>query len=210
MITKRDFLARLLALAGAGTTLPARAEGADAPAVVSHYAALVAATYEDTAAAATELQQAIAAFLAAPSADGLAAARKAWLVAREWYGQTEAFRFYGGPIDDDKGPEGRLNSWPLDEAYIDYVRGKPGAGIVNDPRVAITKASLARLNERGGEENISAGWHAIEFLLWGQDRSETGPGDRPFTDYVDRAAPHAARRRQYLQVVTELLLDDLR
>jgi putative iron-regulated protein len=61
----------------------------------------------------------------------------------------------------------------------------------------------------GGEENISTGWHAIEFLLWGQDRSETGPGDRSFTDYVDAKAPNADRRRQYLSVSTALLVDDL-
>lgn len=179
-------------------------------AVAAHYAALVHATYADTLAAAQQLQRAVAAFLAGPSADGQVAAQRAWRAAREWYGQTEAFRFYGGPIDSEKGLEGRLNAWPLDEAYIDYVRGKPGSGIVNDPRVIISKANLIGLNEKSGEENIATGWHAIEFLLWGQDFSESGPGTRPFEDYVDGAAPNAARRRKYLSVVTELLVDDLR
>jgi putative iron-regulated protein len=156
------------------------------------------------------LQRAVQAFVAAPSPDTLEAARKAWLAAREWYGQTEVFRFYGGPIDDDKGPEGRLNAWPLDEAYIDSVKGKPDSGIVNDTRIVISKASLARLNEKGGEENIAAGWHAIEFLLWGQDLSETGPGQRSHEDFIDGKARNAARRRQYLSVATELLIDDLR
>ncbi len=177
--------------------------------VASHYAALVYASYSDTLAAAKDMQAAIAAFVAAPSADRLDAARKAWLAAREFYGQTEAFRFYGGPIDDDKGPEGQINAWPLDESYVDYVEGKPGSGLINDPKFRITKANLAKFNERGGEENISAGWHAIEFLLWGQDLSETGPGNRSFEDYVDGKAPNADRRRQYLRVTTELLIDDL-
>ncbi|MCW5668942.1 MAG: iron-regulated protein [Hydrogenophaga sp.] len=177
--------------------------------VATHYAALVHANYSDTLAAAQELQAAIKAFVAAPSADGLAAARKAWLGAREFYGQTEAFRFYGGPIDDDKGPEGQINAWPLDEAYVDYVQGKPKAGLINNPKFKITKTNLAKFNERGGEENISSGWHAIEFLLWGQDLSETGPGNRSFEDYVDGKAPHADRRRQFLTVATELLVDDL-
>ena len=178
-------------------------------AVVGHYATLVHATYSDTLAATQAMQTAIAAFVKSPSAEGLAEARTRWLAAREFYGQTEAFRFYGGPVDDDNGPEGRMNAWPMDEAYVDAVEGKPKSGLINNPKFKITKANLAKFNERGGEENISTGWHAIEFLLWGQDRSETGPGDRQFTDYVDGQAPNANRRRQYLSVSTALLVDDL-
>ncbi|WP_066159456.1 imelysin family protein [Hydrogenophaga pseudoflava] len=197
--------------AHAQTAAPAAAAAAavDHKAVAAHYAALVHANYADTLAAAKDLQAAIAEFTKAPSADGLTKARKAWLHAREFYGQTEAFRFYGGPIDDDKGPEGQINAWPLDEAYVDYVTGKPGAGMVNNAKFKITKAALAKANERGGEENISAGWHAIEFLLWGQDQSETGPGNRSFEDYVVGKGQNAERRAQYLTVATELLVDDL-
>ncbi|MFT3721498.1 imelysin family protein [Pseudorhodoferax sp.] len=178
--------------------------------VVRHHAALVSASYEDTLAEALVMQAAIRAFLNKPSQDSLDAARKAWLAAREFYGQTEAFRFYGGPIDDDNGPEGRLNSWPMDESYVDGVVDAPQAGIVNNRKLPITKKQLSALNERDGEENIASGWHAIEFLLWGQDLSDTGPGARPYTDFVDGGKPNADRRRQYLRVVTELLVDDLR
>lgn len=178
-------------------------------AVAQHYAALVHAGYADTLASARLLQQRIQALVAQPSAEHLTAARQAWLAAREFYGQTEAFRFYGGPIDDDKGPEGRLNAWPMDESYVDRVGGKQASGLINKRGFKISKASLAAQNERGGEENVATGWHAIEFLLWGQDLSPTGPGDRSFEDYVDGKAPNADRRRQYLSVVTELLIDDL-
>lgn len=198
------------AVLGLALSTGAQAQTATTPAsVATHYAALVHANYSDTLSAAQDMQAAIAAFVAAPSADGLAAARKAWLQAREFYGQTEAFRFYGGPIDDDKGPEGQINAWPLDEAYVDYVQGKPKAGLINNPQFKITKANLAKFNERGGEENISSGWHAVEFLLWGQDLSETGPGNRSFEDYVDGKTPNAERRRQFLTVATALLVDDL-
>nr|WP_315466030.1 imelysin family protein [uncultured Rhodoferax sp.] len=209
MHTPRTFFASALLSVALTTAFSAQAQNIDANSVVQHYAQVVYANYSDVLTSAQALDKAIHAFTAAPSAQGLADAQKAWLAAREYYGQTEAFRFYSGPIDDDKGPEGRINAWPLDESYIDSVAGKPRAGIINNPKVKISKANLSRLNERGGEENIAAGWHAIEFMLWGQDQSDTLPGQRSFDDYVDGKTPHADRRRAFLNTASELLLDDL-
>lgn len=199
----------LLATAIAATLSisPAQAAGPDANAVVRHYASLVHANYDDALKSALTMQRTIQAFVAAPSPATQKAAQDAWRAAREFYLQTEAFRFYGGPIDDDNGPEGRLNAWPMDESYVDKVEGRADAGLINDRAFPITKDSLSGKNEQGGEENIATGYHAIEFLLWGQDLSETGPGARPYTDFT--TAPNADRRRQYLNVATELLIDDL-
>lgn len=199
-----------LSFAIALPTPPAAAQPAATPASVArHYATLVHANYEDTLAAARTMQRAIAAFIATPSAQTQADARQAWRAAREFYGQTEAFRFYGGPIDDDRGPEGRLNAWPMDESYVDYVEGQPDAGLINNRQQPLTKKALTELNERGGEENIATGWHAIEFMLWGQDLSDAGPGDRSFEDFIDGKRPNADRRRTYLRLITEILIDDL-
>ena len=209
---KRQFLQSALVTSMALLSLSTMAQpgsSVDPAAVVRHYSAQVYATYQDTLSSAGTMQSAIQSLLIAPNPERLAAARKTWLAAREWYLQTEAFRFYGGPIDDDRGLEGRINSWPMDESYLDYVAGKPSAGLINDRRITISKASITKLNERGGEENISTGWHAIEFLLWGQDLSATGPGDRQVDDFIDGKKPNADRRRAYLQTVTELLMDDL-
>lgn len=178
-------------------------------AVLEHYASLVEANYDDALAGIRELQDAVRSFVAAPSEAGLQKARAAWLEGREWYGQTEAFRFYGGPIDGEDGPEGLINAWPLDEAYIDYVEGDANAGIINNRKEDFSPDRLNELNERGGEENVATGWHAIEFLLWGQDRSETGPGNRPYTDYLDGKAANADRRRLYLITVTDMLAAEL-
>ncbi|MEQ6290678.1 imelysin family protein [Vogesella sp. GCM10023246] len=199
----------VLALGSALLSPLATAAEVNRSAVAETYGQIVFASYEDTYKAARELQAAVDAFVAAPSEQGLQQARKAWLAAREPYGQTEAFRFYGGPVDDDKGPEGQLNSWPLDEAYIDGVKGKPNAGIINNRKLAITKDKLSALNERGGEENIATGYHAIEFLLWGQDFDAAGPGKRAVSDFVDGKTQNADRRRAYLKTVAELLVDDL-
>ena len=102
------------------------------------------------------------------------------------------------------------HAWSLDESYIDYVEGDSEAGIVNDPDSfpVIDASLLVSLNEEGGEENISSGWHAIEFLLWGQDLNDDGPGYRPIEDYTANA--NAQRRATYLAVASDLLLFHLR
>ena len=202
----------VVALAGCGgddDTSPVSSERKTA--VAEHYADMVYAEYGASIASATKMREAIDRFLDDPGATRLASARRAWLTARDDYIVTEPFRFYGGPIDDPKtGPEGLINSWPMDEAYIDYVRGDAHAGIINDRKAypKITEDVIVEGNEKGGETNISSGWHAIEFLLWGQDRSKNGPGARPASDYS--SAANAARRATYLRLVTKRLLHDLR
>jgi putative iron-regulated protein len=177
---------------------------------VATYAEGVHASYQASLTSTQAMDAAIDAFVAAPSADTLQAAKDAWLAARNDYGPTEAFRFYGGPIDNETdGPEGLINAWPMDEAYVDYVEGEPDTGIINDPAgyPTIDAAVISELNEQDGETNISTGWHAIEFLLWGQDLSDTGPGERPVEDYTTN--PNADRRAAYLTTASDLLLEHL-
>lgn len=88
--------------AAAGTVQQPVKKSLSVAEVVKHYGTLVHANYSDSISSAKTMQKAIAAFLAAPSEQGLNQARKAWLDAREYYGQTEAFRFYAGPIDNDE------------------------------------------------------------------------------------------------------------
>lgn len=203
---KRSATSLLLAISLISGAAHAAVEPA---AVLTNYANIVHATYADSLQAAKTLQKAIEDFNANPSAAGLEEARKAWLAAREPYGQTEVFRFYGGPIDDAKDIEGRLNAWPLDEAYIDSVKGKPNSGIINNPKTSLSIERLIKLNARGGEANVATGYHAIEFLLWGQDFNPKGPGDRKYTDFVDGQGKNAERRRQYLKLVTDQVVADL-
>ena len=209
----------------------AKVDEAAAKAVVAHYADMVHAVYSDAQSTALKLQTAIDAFLAKPNDDTLKAARAAWIEARVPYLQSEVFRF-GNTIIDDW--EGQVNAWPLDEGLIDYVDksyehalGNPGANAniianneiqVGEDKVdvkEITPEKLASLNELGGSEaNVATGYHAIEFLLWGQDLNGTGPGagNRPASDYMTgdgATGGHNERRRTYLRAVTQLLVSDL-
>ncbi|MEZ0525269.1 imelysin family protein, partial [Pseudomonas sp. Env-66] len=220
----------------ASTTAPAAApagqvDEAAAKAVVAHYADMVFAVYSDAESTAKTLQTAIDTFLANPNDETLKAARTAWIAARVPYLQSEVFRF-GNTIIDDW--EGQVNAWPLDEGLIDYVDksyehalGNPGANAniianneiqVGEDKVdvkEITPEKLASLNELGGSEaNVATGYHAIEFLLWGQDLNGTGPGagNRPASDYMTgdgATGGHNERRRTYLRAVTQLLVSDL-
>ena len=177
---------------------------------LQNYAQNVYLNYQDAHVHAVALQKAVDAFIAEPDASKLEQTKAAWLQARIPYGQSEGYRFSDGPIDNEEGPEGQLNAWPMDEVYVDYVEGQPTAGIINQVETypTIDAELLKGLNEVGGDKNIATGYHAIEFLLWGQDLTiDAGPGQRPFTDYT--SAANAGRRATYLKVVTDLLVNDL-
>ncbi|ALG92001.1 peptidase [Actibacterium sp. EMB200-NS6] len=205
----------------------------DKAAVLETYADIAAAAYGDSLITAQRLQVAVNALGTAPSAEALQQARAAWLAARVPYQQTEAFRF-GNPIVDDW--EGKVNAWPLDEGLIDYVDGSYGGptdenafavlNVVANPgftlsgksidAAEITPALLAdTLHEADGiESNVATGYHAIEFLLWGQDLNghAHGAGNRPWTDYATGDActgGNCDRRAAYLQAATDLLVSDL-
>lgn len=191
-------------------------DGAELPSntadAVATYAEIVHASYRDSLGMAEQLDAAAAALVANPTAGTHEAAQEAWLAAREPYLQTEVYRFYGGPIDnEDDGPEGFINAWPLDEEHIDYVMGDPDAGIVNNPQMTINADTLMSNNETPGEKDIATGYHAIEFLLWGQDMNADGPGARPYTDYMLTGGTNANqdRRGEYLTTTSELLLAHL-
>ncbi len=188
--------------------------------VIENYANIAFANYTKAYEDAVVLETAIATFTTTPTQANYDNAKLKWKISRESYGTTEAFRFANGPIDaDPNGPEGLMNSWPMDENFVDYVDGASTAGIINNPTdfPNITKAILAGQNavDEANETNVSVGYHAIEFLLWGQDLTAPAlnkPGQRPYTDYVVGAngtAANQARRAIYLNVCADLLTDNL-
>lgn len=227
-------------VAGAGATalvIAAQApvaamENANAIDIVSNYADIALAKYGDSLATAKTLDAAIDLFIAAPSEAGLQAAKEAWIAARVPYQQTEVYRFGNAIVDEW---EGRVNAWPLDEGLIDYVVDAYGsesdentlyvANVIANKQITINGKPIdaskitpeflfGTLHEAGGiEANVATGYHAIEFLLWGQDTNGTGPGagNRPYTDFDSGACTggNCERRAQYLVAASELLVSDL-
>ena len=206
---------------------------ADSAEVLDTYADIAQAGYEDSLTTAKALQEAVDALIADPSQETLDAAREAWLAARVPYQQTEVFRFGNAIVDDW---EGKVNAWPLDEGLIDYVDAAYGgpsdanelaalnvvanegftlSGEEVDASEITPELLEGSLHEADGvEANVATGYHAIEFLLWGQDLNghEPGAGERPWTDYAagdECTNGHCDRRGAYLTAATDLLVSDL-
>lgn len=214
-------------------------------AVLTTYADIAFANYTDALNDAQALQTAIAGFNTTKDDTHFTAAKTAWKTARESYGTTEIFRLSNGPIDSEESgflatwdaPEGQLNAWPLDENMIDYTTDDTGvvtSGNIIDTAgsftpsggsavdvTTINKTVLAELNENGGDANVATGYHAVEFLLWGQDQDyengfvtdnvtsgDTVAGLRAVVDYT-AATPAATRRMDYLTAASGLIVDDL-
>lgn len=202
--------------------------------VITTYADIAAASYADSHTAALELQKKIEALLANPTDDSLGNARAAWLAARVPYMQTEVYRFGNKLVDDW---EGKVNAWPLDEGLIDYVSRTYAesdtqeneayainvianktlkiAGETIDASKITPQLLVRSLHEAGGiEANVATGYHAVEFLLWGQDLNGTGKGagTRPATDFDLESCTNGNcdRRADYLRVATQLLVDQLK
>lgn len=200
--------------------------------IVSTYIDIAHAVYEDSLITARDLKAAVDELVANPTEDNLSAARLAWIAARVPYQQTEVYRF-GNPSVDEW--EGRVNAWPLDEGLIDYVDSSYGvesdinslyaANVIANPTIVINGETVdvaeftpevisSVLHEAGQvEANVASGYHAIEFLLWGQDLNGTdaGAGERPATDFdVDKCTNgNCDRRAEYLTAATDLLIADL-
>lgn len=213
--------------------------------VLETYANMALSGYGKALDDAKSLKTAIGKLADAPSASTLEGAKDAWLASRESYGLTEIFRLSNGPIDAEEGwvadaygaLEGQLNAWPLDENMIDYTtdeNGKTTSGNIIDTVgkftpggegaktidvTTITAEAITELNENGGDANVASGYHAVEFLLWGQDQDygnftadnvTKGPltaGQRPLTDFT--SDKFAKRRLQYLQAATDQIIADL-
>ncbi len=228
----KTFLAAVAA-AAIMAAMPARAaDGPTAEAVLKTYADIAAAKYADAVTGAKALDAAIDALIASPTPETLAAARTAWKAARPAYMETEGYRF-GNPIVDDW--EGKVNAWPLDEGLIDYVDTKSygdasdsnplyTANVIANKEIqigpdkvdatVINADLLKKLQEAGDvETNVATGYHAIEFLLWGQDLNGNGPGagNRPYTDYDQKNCTHGNcdRRGDFLKAASTLLVSDL-
>ncbi len=219
----------VLSVLGTGSAFAGKV---DANSVLGNYADIALAGYEDSLTSAKALDSAIDKLITSPSQASLNAARAAWVTSRAPYQQTEVYRFGNAIVDDW---EGRVNAWPLDEGLIDYVDTSYGDESDENALYTVNVVANAKLSVNGKavdasaitpalisetlheaeevESNVATGYHAIEFLLWGQDLNGNGAGagNRPATDYDVKncTGGNCDRRAQYLKSASTLLISDL-
>lgn len=207
---------------------------------------ILVAAYSDISHAidqAQQLDQSLANLLAAPSTSTLAAAQQAWRQAYDAYLGTLIYANL--PIQDPKEWHNKgihyertlslLDSWPIEGGYIDYVPGYPFSGIVNDLTLALDEDTLMEQHGFSDPSYASLGFHALEFMLWGDDgqrshddfiaRQNTAPilmpsegrptdeDERPEENtgpVIEPEVQNHMRRRQYLQLLSDQLQNQLR
>ena len=128
----------------------------------------------------------------------------------------------------------QLDSWPIEGGYIDYIPGYPFSGIVNDLALVIDEKNIRSQHGFTDPTNASLGYHAIEFMFWGQEgkrsahdffpQENTAPV--PINDAEESLHNHSEedisqggdslhipqnhnRRRQYTKLLSEILQKDL-
>ena len=165
------------------------------------------------------LQEAVTAFLFDPNLDNLDAAQRVWLSAHQSFLEAN---FYvsatkPGMPSAASGSAGQLphmiDAWPMQEGFLDSLQLYPTSGIINDLTLSIDEQTLRNQHGITAAEEVSLGFHAIEFLLWA----------RPITDFPVQSELTADqqndglrlhqlsnnRRRETLRLIVKLLHDDI-
>lgn len=208
----------------------------------------------DASQTAQTLDSQLASFMYHPNPMSQAEIQQAWRLAYNSFLHSLIFSYL--PIQDP--PEwqsqrigyrhllGQLDSWPIEGGYIDYIQGYPFSGIVNDLTLEIDEDSIRSQHGFTDPTNASLGYHALEFMLWGNSGKRSAhdffPQENtapiPVNDAEITAEPLADsssnlldgsssdnaliqvevpeiklqnhnRRRQYTQLLIELLQKDL-
>ncbi|WP_250656624.1 imelysin family protein [Alkalimarinus coralli] len=178
--------------------------------------------FSSTCSTAEQLQRSIERFLSTPSQKGLTEAKQAWASAHQHYLATQLFRNINiqHPILDKSTTDPvqhsifiRIDQTPLLPGYLDQIEGYPKTGYVFSS-LPIDRQTLNKEHQFADTAYVALGFHAIEFLLWGET-------NRPFTDFLalstelksgmtDNPDTFKLRRSKLLALTTNLLVEDLK
>ena len=172
-----------------------------------------------------KFQSSIATLTDQTNIENLNLSKQAWLNAHSAYELTTLHRYYATQLMGEQDSlalmqlQYQINHWPIVPGYIDYVDGYPDSGIVHDINVNLNADSLREQHGSFDVSEVTLGFHAIEFLLWGYDADSVA---RPATDFdaVLELTPKEIesgytleqlsnnRRRLFLTVVADTLVKD--
>ncbi|MFY0700215.1 MAG: imelysin family protein [Bermanella sp.] len=188
------WLALLLSLSGCDKLFeqPKQAEQAPEQAQVNTEALLSAANLyvytqmSEALSGAQELDSVITSLLHHPNPGALEEAQLAWIKAYSAYIKVSFFsrvpRFEKPQFRDQNDTyariEERIDSWPIEPGYIDYLPLYPLSGIVNDLTLKINEEDVSAQHGFSDMRFASLGFHPIEFLLFGEN------GKRSAKDFI--------------------------
>lgn len=155
-----------------------------------------------------EWRTALSALLATPDTDSLAAADSQWRALysafNRHYLPLAARACAGERLDALQ----RLDAWPLYPAYVDALPAWPDSGIVNDPALELTAASLRRQQGATADGEVALGFQPIRLLIAGAEGAPRQPRDLR-TEGEEPVAALRERRRTYLRLAADQLQADL-
>jgi len=199
--------------------------------LVASYLYLIEIELSDTISLATDFNDAISAFLLSPTLPGMDRVKNSWLLSHRKYQESVLHHHVIKSLASDKQDsllplkmdqlDYQINHWPIFPGYVDYLEGYPNSGVVSDINISIDKESIREQHGYFDLAEATTGFHVLEFLIWGENISNTNP--RPISDYEEAfelAADHIEigleiseisnnRRRLLLPLVAQVLTDDL-
>ena len=159
-----------------------------------------------------EWRDALRALLAAPDADTLATADRRWRDLYDAFNRHYLSLAAQACAGDRQAPLQRLDAWPLYPAYVDALPAWPDSGIVNDPALELTGASLRRQQGATADGEVALGFQPIRLLIAGVEGAPRQVDDQRADAEADGDQPAAAlreRRRTYLKLAADQLQADL-
>lgn len=200
-------------------------EHGNAP-LTTRYLLLATQQFDAMCLSSGDFQTSIQQFLSTPTEETLNKARSHWINTHSHFAATQLFRYLDiqHPVLDHSTIEPvqhslstRIDQSPLLPGYIDAVEGYPQSGFIFSP-LPIDRETLNQEHQFTDALYVTLGFHAIEFLLWGEQVAEKAA--RLSTDFASldiKDAPshedslgHAKwRRSQLLSLTTEILVSDL-
>ena len=167
------------------------------------------------------LKQAVDTLTQQPTMEHLQTVREQWHIAHNAL-LSQAPLFALGTINPGlfqqiQQSHSLIDAQPIQPGYLDYFAVYQHTGIVNDIAARLTAEDLRQQHRFSDDSDVSLGFHAMAYLLWGEDQQ------RPLEDFQVPEAPTqiqrdnglklvdlpSHRRGTLLQLQATLLLDDL-
>jgi len=106
----------------------------------------------------------------------------------------------------------QIESWPIQGGYIDYLQGYEHTGLINDLTVDINLPVLKEQHKLTDSFDVSLGFHALEFILWGdtlERSSDDFEASEPDFSNIGYETNAKNRRRAYLLAVVSQIDDQV-